>query len=477
MAGVDNQTIFVQSEEPLLDSRFPSGPRGGGLVSSINKNGVIWTFSAPVTAGQYITGDWWVLDAGGGITVSSVSPTPIYSGVDDSGRNGSMLNPSPGDDSPFDGRVRAGYDELLGITFPQAMVGGDALLSTESLSGETVNWAGASIQSKVRVNKLEVLTVVSSEPPADALRPAYVDRTQTLYRASDIVGVLPDIDTTSITLPSYPASGLGTVDYYVRGLTRPWVMFVPDFFGNDVHPAQNMNGYHREVSEFLSEAFTMLTTDISTTELQNAVTQLGIDYYHNALAVVQFDSSYWRSPILIAGYLLNNAGMLNGYTGSNLFTGSRDFPDFKYFADLNAPATSAFITSGETYSGFTVFFVNNTAANRSYEQLRPDEWTALTVNGQEAWKDDQYRITSDTYPHVGQVLAAQILGLTTNWDHAPTFDMMQRWMVDADPATDKALLDLYYGDEPTNPYTPQLAEKSSQSDFVDDMFAANWSAP
>lgn len=472
MTDVDTQSIFIQSEEPLLDSRFPTSERGGGTVSSITKNGIIWTFSAPVTAGQYVSGDWWVLDAGGGITVDSVFPAPTY--AVETGRNGSLLNPTVGGDSPFDGRVRAGYDALLGAAFPLACVGGDALLSTESLVGGT-DWAGASIQSKVRVNKLEVLTVVSSEPPSNAFRPAYVDRTQTLYTTTDVTGVLPAESTASITLPSYPASGLGTVDYYVRGMQRPWCIFVPDFFGNDVHPAQNMKGYHREVAEFLSEAAVMLTTDLSTTALENAAVQLGIDYYHNALADVKFDSSYWRAPILIAGFLLNDSGMLNGYTGATTYIESRDFPDFKYFGDLNSPATSAFITSGETYSGFTVFFTNSTQTNRSYEQLRPDEWTSLTADGDEAWKDDQYRITSDTFPHVGMVLTAQMLGLTTNWDHDATFSMMQRWMVDADPVSDKALLDLHFAGEVDNPYTPVLASKSSLSDFVDDMFAVHWS--
>src|SRR5690606_2419404 len=64
-------------------------------ASEITYFGVTWTLSSSATVGQYVTGDWWVYDPGGGITVQSVSPAP------GSGVNGSMINPVSGGQQGF----------------------------------------------------------------------------------------------------------------------------------------------------------------------------------------------------------------------------------------------------------------------------------------------------------------------------------------------------------------------------------------
>jgi len=424
---------------------------GGEEVDEITQYGITWTFNTDVTAGQFVTGDWWVLDEGSGITVASVSPAP------GGGSNGSMLNPVSGGNHPFDDRVRAFYDANLAAAFPLSMSAGDALVSTISRGSETTDWAGTTIDNKVMVRTAAVLTVLSAVPPADAFRPAYVDRSQTIYRTSGIdYESIPALDTTGITFDE-------DLSYYERGLERPWMLFVHEWPGRDIHPHQNMKGYHRSVGEFLSEASLMILTDLENKEtLINRYVQLGIDYYHVGIEG-DGDGDYYVAPVILTGHFFGNSDIEDAFINDNILSLPRDYPDFYYYADRNDTTTSAIVTPGETWSGHTVFFRNNLASNRGYEHLHPSEWNLTAGGYAESQKDEDYRIGSDTHQHVGMILAARILDLQTKWNHDPTFDMMDRWMDDADPAAEYAILSIYD--------TEALeAEKTSESSFIDDMW-------
>ncbi len=80
-------------------------------TTSLSQFGITWNFSQPVTYGQFVNGDYWVI---GPVMVTSVSPTPSVapaSEVNDLGgnawgdtglqntttrRNGSMVVMAPG---------------------------------------------------------------------------------------------------------------------------------------------------------------------------------------------------------------------------------------------------------------------------------------------------------------------------------------------------------------------------------------------
>ena len=77
-----------------------------GMVTSISKDGVTWTFAAPVLAGKFVTGDWWIV---GPATVSAISPAPTNATPF---LNGSVVNlPTSNGKSPFDSRLNDGTDE------------------------------------------------------------------------------------------------------------------------------------------------------------------------------------------------------------------------------------------------------------------------------------------------------------------------------------------------------------------------------
>lgn len=58
-------------------SNVPNCPGQGVMVSSISQYGITWTFDQPYEAGQYATGDWWVV--GDPLTVVDIDPKKVPS--------------------------------------------------------------------------------------------------------------------------------------------------------------------------------------------------------------------------------------------------------------------------------------------------------------------------------------------------------------------------------------------------------------
>ncbi len=494
MAWTKTDPIQVQSASPIYDGRFTDIARPA-KVSSIVRNDKTWSFTNPVYAVQYITGDWCLVDTGD-IEVSSVLPAQS---VDVNGYviNGSMKNPVPGGkqgmhQSQFDSGINPitvddeTWDAALTASFPIALTAKDSFLSaTSRVSSDINNWRGAVAGKDPILQSVDVLTCSEQAPTKTQLRPAVTDRTGKKYDSADInLDLLPSLDTTGFTFSNYTGwdgydPGDNEFAYFERGSSKLFPVWCNDFTGRNIHPMSHMEDYHEQVADFFSEAYLMLCTDFSNTEKQQLainLCQIGIDYYETGLQSASVDSSWWTTPIIVTGHLMGNSEMRNCFASGSMLKVSRDMLDFYYWADRidsGDAYPSAYITPGETYAGYKVYFRNNLALGREHEQLRPDEWTPITVSGDESWKDDNYRTTSDTAPHVGMILAEQAVGLQSYHNHPSTFEMMTRWMVDADPEADKAILDTYYN-APTDTYPPSLAVKSSRITFIDEMWTEHW---
>lgn len=423
-------------------------------ATSVSQYGITWNFDKDYVVGTFVNGDYYVVDDGGGVTVVSVSPGPS------SGSNGSMVNPVSGGNHGFDSGARGGYNSSLQASFPLELNAGDSLVSSISLSGGGSGWNGGSIDSKALLKTAAVLTVMNRVPPPGTFRPSYVDREQTLYNFANIRrDVLPGLSTSGIAKPS--AHGFDSpLAYLKRGLQRPWLLFVHEWPGRDIHPADNMFGYQRSIGEFLSELYTYLVTDQPIDDqLLAYVVQLGIDYHHIGISG-NGDSSYYVMPSLMAGFLLNDRDMLNAFRENRIQSVPRDYPDFYFASDSNASLKSSLISLGQTWNGFSVFFRNNTASNREYEHLHPSEWD----DSYDHWKDNSYRLTQDSHPHVGMVLTARLLGLQDEWSHEATFAYIDRWMVEDHVANARVMSQ--FGSGGGGADIPR-----SGSSFIDDMWA------
>lgn len=197
-------------------------------VSSITQNDVTFTFAAPRPVGQYANGDWWVL---GPVSITEITPeSTTFDGTyanaaPYTGRviNGAMVNPGnrsfatggllsnntsnsnqgfdslPSPGGPFDVSTAipytAGFNVDPGRTgVPLEVTTGSVVKAVSQLTP-----ANLAITGRQYLNKLVVLTVVSSIPAPDAIRPGISRASKaSLCRLSDFdLSRLQDLEPTA----------------------------------------------------------------------------------------------------------------------------------------------------------------------------------------------------------------------------------------------------------------------------------------
>jgi len=220
----------------------PSSPGSTGTVSSVTKDGITWTFSQPAPVGQFVNGDYYVV---GPVTITAIDPAPTTASPYE---NGSVLNlPTANSKSGFDSRLNDGTDESwwfdasLRSYPPINLKPGDALVSTISLAQihSLPEVMRATDMSVSPVASASVLTVVSSAPSADAFRPSYCDRKQTIYHANSLQrNLLPSL------APPNP-SETPPLSQFEDWYRRPWIDTNPFLFDA---PAEYMPSYGQHIA-------------------------------------------------------------------------------------------------------------------------------------------------------------------------------------------------------------------------------------
>jgi len=415
-----------------------SAPLPPGTVTSLSKDGVTWTFSSPVPAGQFVNGDWYVV---GPVTVVAIDPAPETSTPYE---NGSVLNlPTSSGKSGFDSRLNDGTDEswwfdaTLRSYPPIALAPGDALVSTISLPEihSVPEVMRSSDMSASPVASASVLTVLGAAPPADAFRPSYCDRGQILYRAGDLNRSL---------LPSLPApdpAATPALSVFEGWYRRPWIDTNPFLFDA---PAEYMPSYGQHIAFADSYAGLLLELDFPAADkvnLTNYLVQYGIDLYGCVRAGYGWPAfgghrSGRKMPIVFAGVLLGDTAMQSV---------SADYPnqfgeDMQTVSIADIPGGYAEAWQGATviYGGHYGVLANGTPVSPGppvglygpYEQLEPPQWPLLTPPGEQL--GEAYRRCCTSVSWVGEALAIRILGARGAWNYPPFFDYADRWMTEDD---------------------------------------------
>ncbi|HYW78180.1 MAG TPA: hypothetical protein VE890_01340 [Thermoguttaceae bacterium] len=368
--------------------------------NAITQYGITWTFTDSVSAGQFITGDWWVV---GPVTVESVTPTPT------AGRHGSVVNPPAGETQGYDVRI-TGFDPSLRAEFPLLLTPGQSLVSTAS-----VDQIGVETPDTVRgqycrgpLRTAVVLTCLKEASPADAFRPAYVGEWKEMFTASQL---RRDI------LPKLKSPGaLPDIRGYERDLQRIWLDHMRQWSNRKMHPLENMPDYGREITNIVSDVAVLLLLEDPNRERETLLlryAQKGIDYY----GVTQSDADLWiangghnsgrKWPILFAGLMFGHRGMMN--------------------------VEATFQEDQQTYygKGFlgqkALWSIAPDNVNKRHEEVDPKNWATFgDDHGNNGLKAEGYRkLNGPTW--VGQALAARLTGMTTNWNHPPFFDYVDRW--------------------------------------------------
>lgn len=380
---------------------------------SVTKDAITWTFASDYVVGQYVNGDYFVIDPGAGVTVTSVSPGST--GSSSSFRNGSVVNPA-GSSQGYDGRV-GGYDSGQSVTFPITLSAGDSLVSTVSQIGAGTDVTGYNFASgHALVADASVLTVVSSAPSADSFRPPYVGTAKPTYFASSMnTGLLPEVSISSKPSIAYLAN---IADQFAR----PWLDHKPGWTGRPMHAINNMANYGREIGSSSSTMAALLMLDYTPSEKSRALinyVQTGIDLYWMSQT-----GSIWTAdgghangrkwPILFAGLMLDDSGMKNVASGAQ------------------------FGEDGQTYYGVTNSANLGQSKVAFWGTTDPDVYYQAgctgggNKQGRPSTLDDDacavYRNCCTSFTWVGTAISVLLMDQKALWGHDAYFDYVDRWM-------------------------------------------------
>jgi len=404
-----------------------------GTASSIRKDGITWTFSQPVPVGQFVTGDYYVV---GPVTITAISPPPTTASPYE---NGSVLNlPTANGKSGFDSRLNDGTDESwwfdssLRSYPPITLKPGDALVSSISLAQihSLPEVMRASDMSASPVSTVSVLTVLPAAPSADAFRPSYCDRSQTVYHA----GALQRNLLLSLAPPN--PSGTPTLAQFESLYRRPWIDTNAFLFDA---PAEYMPSYGQHIAFADSYASLLLMLNFPAAQkvkLTNYFVQYGIDLYGCLQAGYGWPAfgghrSGRKLPVIFAGILLNDDGMKNASaTYPNQF--GEDMQTV-YVDKIPGGYLQAWQGATVIYGGHYGVKTDGTPVSAGlygpYEQLQPVNWPLINGNEQ---LGEAYRRCCTSVSWVGEALAIHLMHAENVWNYPAFFDYVDRWMTEDD---------------------------------------------
>jgi len=418
------------------------------FASSIQRHGVTWYFDKEYEVGQFVNGDWWVKpEEEGSVRILSVDPMPEFASVPvaynpisygDRYINGSMLNPRT-ETQAYDSRVAA-FNASLGVQYPVDVEPDSSLVSSISTTefncsggqgAGNFDLRGTCIPGRHRLKGASVLTVLADTPPENTFRPAFAGTNKELYSSNDIYWErLPDLD--------IPADAPENLDYYLRGLERPWITHIAGANSRSLHPFENMLGYHAVIYNFYNDiSYLTLANYPQRNELVKLYLQHAIDMYSTILDG-QAGSGTSKHPLMLAGLLFDKQHFYEDINTRSLTPFRTDY--MTYYGDaVTSPVISdcrddqgvqipecTIVPDGQFYHGYAVGWGQG-GIHREYEHLDPLEWHKTQQCGEDGTRCESYRHINSTN-WSGPALSMHLLGLTEEWDHAPFLDYVDRYV-------------------------------------------------
>jgi uncharacterized repeat protein (TIGR02059 family) len=413
--------------------QFRAGP--ANVAESVEVAGVTFTFAAARPVGQYANGDWWVL---GPVSITAISPASVIqaSGTDGDGLpftnrrvHGAMLNPgnrvyAPGGltTNNLTNPTNQGFDTLaVGVSGMTYLAGqnvdpgatGAPLAVSEGTVMKFVSaLTGLPPQNRPVGLDMVPLTVVSSIPAADAIRPGIsrASKASPCRLSQFNLGVFQNLAPTA-SAPTY-AQALDWVDRYLEAA-------YPDFINNN--SAKGINNhpeYGRDVGNNLHRAMLCLHLSSFTSEqkrtLLSHMAAIADDLVsraeEGAIVLGGGGGNQWKKPViaLCAAALGSNApaSWLTYLAEDEKFRWAEDSQIFRVSGfDIGLPR---FTGDGRPRSAYT------------YQMLGSAEWGEATSyqpeRGGSNW-NAFYRdiVAYSLYPGV---LAVELTtGAKALWDH------------------------------------------------------------
>jgi hypothetical protein len=404
-------------------------------TKSITQYGITWTFAEPVGYGQFVNGDYWVVDIGAGVKIINITPGDAIRTGTTQHMNGSMLNPHNALQG-YDGYQNYDASKNVGIgispTTPLVLIGNVSLVST--ISNLTPGVKNASY-----VKDAAVLTCLTSVPPAGAFRPGISSTTKTLHKSNNL-----DYS----KLLSLPLTNKPAISTYANYFKMVWLTHDGGWTGRFMHPSgSGLDNY--EYATTFGTAAKLLHLDYTheeKTQLLINYIQLGIDIY----SFIESGANGWppdgghsngrKWPILFAGIMLDYAPMKNigQKSGDYLYSGGHgagDLPaDYIHFGEdgqtFYVAQSDVDLTNGPTWNPDTR---NPIIADRyTSAMIGMPEWgirySTYPEKSDASWTAEYRTIVSAVPAWEGFMMSCLFMNAKALWNHNAFFDYVDRYM-------------------------------------------------
>jgi hypothetical protein len=380
-------------------------------ANSVSYQGFTWTFSSDRPTGTFVNGEPYVI---GPVTVTAISPA--WNGSD----NGSMVNPvaatrngfTPRPDSSLLAAYRYDSTKNVATQLPRTLQPGDVLVSSKTVSSYP-NYMEA----------IGVLTVLSTAPPAGSFRPGPygTDRTVRFNKSQINWNILKNFASVS------GAPGKAEIDALMPSLA--WFEWGENFSGAFLMPIVNTaagnagNGlpsnYGREIARKWGLVGLWLNTNQPSADKERIAIQAiqcGIDIH----SYVQNGGGFYHDgghkcgrklPLVMAAAMLNDATLKTLAANPNVFQ-----EDTQTWIVTQSDVGRAVDAPNETYQQQDVG-MGEWGVRHRYEPRKDDRrWTGGTPYRHVVW------------PSMGgPVLAAELMGLQSIWNHPGIFTYNSRY--------------------------------------------------
>jgi len=469
-----------------------SPPPAGQQQSSVTQFGITWTFDQEYEVGQYVNGDWWVVGP-----VDIIEIDPAWDGVN--GRHGGMLNPDDTQNGQgYDNQTGPGNDHTENFDIdlvpqpPLTLQPGDSLVSARSENGRVSGKFTYLLDAAI-------LTCVDEAQAAHYFRPPYCRGTRVSTSASDPYrfsssgldpGLLPALSSVAGT-PT-----LSSTETRCR-VGRPVIDHWSTYKWTRVAPINNMNDYGQRMTEDWGEGFLQLCLDYTDEQklpLVRHFVQQGIDILGALSAGMLWfaDGGIMQGrkmPLVFAGKMLGDTQFATA--GVQLAAADRgtqrkfqeenqcyhyedaDLPDTTD-VDFTQPGPHAcagvkgqvgiFAGNGGSIYLWRIRQGNGGASTYlEHEHIPPEDWNPDSNYQQ---KVEDYRCANTSASWVNQALAARLMELVADWDHASYFGYVDRWMTEDDSAWVTEVESHWPGS------TGSQARQGESDTFTENMWAA-----
>jgi len=380
-------------------------------ATSVNQYGITWTFDTDYEIGQYVNGDYYVIEniGGEGVKVINISMPNAQLGHD-----GSMIDPIPDMQiHGYDDRI-SGYEPSLNASerLPNLVINsGSSLVSTISRDI-------ASNRARPVLEVAAILTVVQSHPPPGSFRPSYAGP----KKVTDVTTEHIDYN---LLLSLDPVPSTPTVSSLSALIEKPWIDHRLEWQGDYLHPEQNMENYGAGMARDAHDiALRLLLNDSLSAKktLLHRFIQLGLDNYGLVLNGAEWGDVGGsigvgrKLPILFAALLLDHWKMksiafdydsrLVFQEDGQTFFLTQEEKDATY-DPANCNAGTAYCNEG-WYDSMTLFSARWGERHRKWQTS-----SYSFLPGKNGYREITHEST------LGAALVVKLLAIESLWNHDP----------------------------------------------------------